>query len=531
MNSMRDHKFFVTGIFYLLTCVLLVSQAACGGIGGAVEGPKPPTEAPLVASPPASETPPAGETLPSAQPQATLEGAQSPVLPTAKPGQFLSSQTPSAASGLPPFPQPPPAAPRFPLPGIELFSVNEVKAGLASQAGAYWLRRNGVLWSEIEPVEGERHWDELASLEGEMELAARSGMQLILVVRGTPAWAQSTSGYICSAVKPEKLPAFASFVGELVQRYSQPPYNVKFWEIGNEPDVAPQQVRSESPFGCWGEMGDPYFGGEYYATILKAVYPQVKANDPQAQVLIGGLLLDCDPVNPPQNKDCTPSRYLEGILKGGGGGYFDAVSFHAYDYYTGPLSYENGNWHSKWDSTGPVSLTKARFVRSVLAAYGLAGKPLLNTEAGLLCRSEDAPECQTEAYNLTKAYYIAQNNAMLQAEGVLGNLWFSLEGWRETELVDYNLNPLPAYTAYQFSASRLSGAAFVRSVTDYYGVLVYEFYREGTRLWVAWTLNGEKQFIELPELPSAVYDTLGEPLEATQTLPVAFAPVYIEWAP
>jgi hypothetical protein len=39
------------------------------------------------------------------------------------------------------------------------------------------------------------------------------------------------------------------------------------------------------------------FGGEYYGNMLKIVYPAIKSADPQAQVLVGGLLLDCDPVN------------------------------------------------------------------------------------------------------------------------------------------------------------------------------------------------------------------------------------------
>ena len=38
---------------------------------------------------------------------------------------------------------------------------------------------------------------------------------------------------------------------------------------------------------------DPYYGGGYYAEMLKIVYPQIKAADPEAQILIGGLLLFC----------------------------------------------------------------------------------------------------------------------------------------------------------------------------------------------------------------------------------------------
>ena len=71
--------------------------------------------------------------------------------------------------------------------------------------------------------------------------------------------------------------------------------------------------------------------------MLKVAYPQIKAADPQAQVLVGGLLLDCDP-RPGAGCSLTaqnaiPPKFLEGILRNNGGPYFDGVSFHAYDFY------------------------------------------------------------------------------------------------------------------------------------------------------------------------------------------------------
>jgi len=57
--------------------------------------------------------------------------------------------------------------------------------------------------------------------------------------------------------EPEKLQAFTSFIEDVVRRYSIPPYNVQYWEIGNEPDIAPEQLPSDMPFGCWGKTGDP----------------------------------------------------------------------------------------------------------------------------------------------------------------------------------------------------------------------------------------------------------------------------------
>jgi len=109
---------------------------------------------------------------------------------------------------------------------------------------------------------------------------------------------------------------------------------------------------------------DEYYGGGYYAEMLKAVYPAIKEADPQAQVLIGGLLLDCDPTHPPEGKDCKPSKFLEGILKNDGGDYFDIISFHGYPPYSGADiggGLYNDVHHPYWESRGGVVLGKVDF--------------------------------------------------------------------------------------------------------------------------------------------------------------------------
>jgi hypothetical protein len=167
---------------------------------------------------------------------------------------------------------------------------------LVKDSGAYWVRKNALLWSEVEPQEGARNWEAIANLEAELKNAADSGLQTILIVRSTPAWAQKLPGVSCGQILPEKMGAFGAFLHDVVSRYSQPPYNVRYWELGNEPDVDPAFVDANSIFGCWGDQTDPEgYGGGVYAEMLKVAYPQIKAVDPQAQVLIGGLLLDCDP--------------------------------------------------------------------------------------------------------------------------------------------------------------------------------------------------------------------------------------------
>ncbi|HEX9028937.1 MAG TPA: hypothetical protein VF823_07175, partial [Anaerolineales bacterium] len=107
--------------------------------------------------------------------------------------------------------------------GIEMHEISEAGGiNQVKQAGAAWIRRNAVLWSGVEPQPGQRKWDTLAGLEAEMKTASSQGLQLILIVRSTPAWAQKVPGVSCSAITSDQLPAFALFMHDIVARYSQP---------------------------------------------------------------------------------------------------------------------------------------------------------------------------------------------------------------------------------------------------------------------------------------------------------------------
>jgi hypothetical protein len=431
------------------------------------------------------------------------------------------------------------ATPGLPVAGIEMYGINP-ENGLEPvlKSGAFWVRRNALLWSDVEPQQGQRNWGALAGLENEMKNASHEGLNLVLIVRSTPSWAQKVPGSPCSAVLPDKLAAFGSFMREVVNRYSQPPYSVKYWEIWNEPDIDPTLVSPDSIYGCWGDSKDTYYGGGYYAEMLKVVYPQVKAADPHAQVAIGGLLLDCDPVNPPELPpgsgkiiDCTPSLFLEGILKNGGGDFFDIVSFHAYDYYANMLgAYGGERWHSTWNTTGPVSIAKARYLRSLLVTYGYPNKSIMNTESALLCIFNDQ-QCQSEDFTNTKSYYVAEVYASALAEAFQANIWYSLTGWRGSGLVDDKFQPLPGYDAFRFSASMLKEAVFSREIDQFSGVKGYEFSRKQDHFWILWSLDGEEHAIQLSENPSAIYDVNGKPLPVSRDLNLTVAPLYIEWNP
>jgi hypothetical protein len=332
-----------------------------------------------------------------------------------------------------------------------------------------------------------------------------------------------------------------------VARYHQPPYNVKYWEIWNEPDVAYSAGSPTTSFGCWGNAYDDYFGGGDYAEVLKVVYPYMKAADPEAQVMIGGLLLDCD--NRPESNYCEavgnstkPPKYLEGILMNGAGNYFDGIAFHAYDYfpYWEPQlgQYLNNNWGSAWNTTGPVSSAKADFIRDMLAKYGVTGKFLMNTEAAIICGPNNVEPggegCEADPsspYEQTKARYVTQEYALAIVDELMANTWYALTGWRNSALINYDLTPRPAFIAYAFARTELRDAAFAQEITNYPNVRVYEFQRGGHTIWLLWSLDGGSHAISLPGTPHSIYDYMGTEISPASSITVTLDPLFINWSP
>jgi hypothetical protein len=416
--------------------------------------------------------------------------------------------------------------------GAEMGNITTA-GGLTQMAATNmtWTRRNAVEWSSVESTKGTYNWSAIASLESELKNASQNGFQVILIVRGTPSWAQKTAGSSCGPIRSTELATFGNFMQALVARYSVHPYNVKYWEMWNEQDIA---VKLNSDvYGCWGDSTDAYYGGGYYAEMLKATYPKIKAADSQAQVLLGGLLLDCDPRAgmgcETIGHDTKPPKFLEGILRNNGGAYFDGISFHAYDYYYKASGhYGSGGWESAWNTTGPALIKKVEFIQSVLAARGVSGKYLINTESALVC---DACISGESAFETNKAYYMAQNYAAAISLGLRANLWYSAMGWRNSNLLNADLSPLPAYTAFQFARSELREATFVQNITTYTGVKGYEFQRGDRRIWVIWSLDGTTHTTTLPGVPLAAWDALGASVTPAASMDITLNPLYLEWTP
>lgn len=405
---------------------------------------------------------------------------------------------------------------------------------LGKDANVHWLRWTLFDWSEIEAVQGSYDWSSVPTEK--IQYAVDHGMQIIAIVKNVPSWARTSDGHKCGPIRSDALDEFAGFVNAAVGQYKD---KIQYWEIGNEPDFPYADANDSMVFGCWGNRNDPYFGGGYFAEMLKNVYPQVKAADPKAQVLLGGLLLDCDPT---YDAACTFGKFMEGVLRHNGQmdgeNYFDIVSFHSYPYFTRDGVTDRSD--PKWDERGGVVVGKIEFLQELLQAYGTS-KPLFMTEFSLLCRADfqmcdpDDPTSLYDEFLEAQANWVVEGNVRNWVLGVDATIWYTLTpGWNNGGLIDANRDPKPAYNAFSFMTQELDKAYYLGPVPAASNLEGYRFRRSGTDVWVVWAWDRTSTSMPAPAGAQRVLDKYGTVLYDTGSVPSSLtvgSPMYIEVTP
>jgi len=281
------------------------------------------------------------------------------------------------------------------------------------------------------------------------------------------------------AINPANV--WAAFVFNTVERYRPQgtlakqqgwprEAGIRYWEVWNEPDYA------------------LFWGGtvEEYHRLLEVAYKSIKAADPEATVILGGLAFY-------DQRDWFPA-----LLRQTGGdpsrAYFDVFSFHHY--------------LSVYNSEQLISQARA-----TLATYGLADTPIWITESGVSVWDDYPatvhnvdPDTPFRATMTEQAAYIIQNSALAFYHGVERYYHFMLhDDCGDSPSSAYGLRqnftsevcnpaegkPRPAYAAYQLAAEQFQDVVPLWREKQYEQDQV-AFYRpsDKSRLLALWATQG-----------------------------------------
>lgn len=243
--------------------------------------------------------------------------------------------------------------------------------------GAKWLRTD-LNWSAVQQA-GPDSYD-WSSMDRIVAMAEPLGLRILPVVGFAPDWAGTQDGDRPALVTDPA--TFARFLTAAVARYK--PFGIRTWEIWNEPNLA----------GFWPPRPDP----AAYAQVLKAGYAAIKAADPGATVLAGGL--SPAPATGPAGDMAYYGAvdFLAQVYAAGGKDSFDALAFHPYSYPLMPS--DPAAWNGWRIMTGPI--------RDLMIANGDGAKKIWITEFGAPTNTaENGVSDQAQADMLVEAHRLA----------------------------------------------------------------------------------------------------------------------------
>jgi hypothetical protein len=407
--------------------------------------------------------------------------------------------------------------------------VNGLRLAYSIVGGIDWIRWPAS-WASVEPTNTVPANYDWALVDQSVISATVWDIRLILTIADQPPWAATYGmGPVTDTAD------LIEFVSALVERYdgdglADAPGSpvVEYFEVYNEPDNFSLGYAEHGGWGYWGHHGADY------AELLEVLYPVVKAANPKAKVVFGGIALDWfDYQGGPFD-----SQFLDDVLAACRGRQcFDVMSFH---YFTA--------FRSRWEQYGPDVIGKTNYVRQRMAAHGYGRMPLFCTEIGWHNAISQRHEIQSR--------YVVQGYVRgLAAQLDVVGWWFiwdddidSLPG-----LLDANQEPKPAYHAFRNMTLVLGEADYLHALTPAQTgskqLVGYVFERLGRRLDVVWTEDSTRSDPDDdPSLPFTVnastirvIDKFGNEVwvndeddgtvDGRVTLVVGGSPYYVEYDP
>jgi hypothetical protein len=269
--------------------------------------------------------------------------------------------------------------------GADPQTTPEEEYGLASAAGAN-AQRIDVHWSFMEPdppVNGVRSYrgagpehGYLDNLDARYQAMRARGLKPILILSSAPRWAQQQqsvfSGPGCDdgrdcwrGVEPasERLSDWSQFAAFIAARYDDAAF-----EIWNEPNLR----------AFYRPAPDP----ARYQRLFRWAYNAIKATDPGAEVLTGGIsAVEVNGPNSISQRDFITGLYRQGIKAASD--FRLAVHLYPHDLDLGPGSLYARQWDAILDS---------------MRAHGDGGRQIWVTETGITTSPEWSQGSEVHTY-------------------------------------------------------------------------------------------------------------------------------------
>lgn len=294
-------------------------------------------------------------------------------------------------------------------------SADQVRTvGALQDIGARWVRLN-IEWSAAEPTPGVYDQWMLEYYDHAVQLAHDAGLKVLMLVSRSPQWASGST----NKESPPRNPAdLARFLRVMAARYAG---KVSAWEIWNEENIS----------RFWPQGPNP----RAYTALLKAAYPAVKAGDPAAKVVFGGL-------------STNDYAFVAGAYAAGAKGYFDVMATHPYS-----CQAPEKTWLENGRISGHAFLGY-RPIRALMLANG-DDKPLWFTEFGWGTTSAQCGVSPTtQASYLTRAVQLANQDRYVGVAlyyNLRNNYWGKDANDTEDQygLMRTDFTPKPAYAAFK----------------------------------------------------------------------------------
>jgi hypothetical protein len=296
-------------------------------------------------------------------------------------------------------------------------------------------------WTDIEPTQNNFSWSQT---DAEMANAAANGIDLVPNLFLTPTWATGcNTGAECYYIAPlggQKQADWTNFLTQVVHRYGP---SGTFWSDPSNVLVPYRPIRS---WIIWNEEGSrgyfkPQASPALYAQLLQISSNAIKAVEPGAQIVLGGLAGGAQVAR--NAGSFTPKKFLTQLYQEPGvKNYFDVVSLHPYSATIKEFKNEITKDRAvikAHDRKTPLWLTEVGWGSGHSSSHLDKG---LQGQARILKSAFKAVLANRTAWKVQKVFWFTWRDV-----GPTQCSWCAAAG-----LFDINLNPKPSWAAYKHFA-------------------------------------------------------------------------------